>query len=156
MKRLLIFFIFMTMSLSLMSQQNSRESFGMGDVLTVDKSRGMDENVKVKKRVNGDGIESRASQPADKGGISRGSYCKAYFDNNTKWYIDCYVDGYYEGYVAPWGDGSIFVDGGVTKLYAKAEFTDGSWKSWGPVTRNCEYNVFEMKVYESRYTWQVK
>jgi hypothetical protein len=106
----------------------------------IEKSRGVDVNIVAKKSVNGVASKSKVVQPATKGAEqSRGGYCYVTFDNWTNYYIDCYVDGYHEGYVAPYGKGNVTVSGGDTKLYAVAEFDDGSKITWGPQTRYC-YN----------------
>lgn len=130
------------------------ETSGSADVSKV-ASRGADPNIIVEKRVNGDNAESKVVQPAEKGARSRGSYCKCILDNWTDWYVDFYVDGYYEGFVSKWSDGSVNVLAGDTKLYAVAEFDDGSKISWGPITKNC-YNEFELEVYPEYYNWYTR
>jgi len=70
------------------------------------------------------------------------------FDNWTNWWIKCYVDGWYRGYVAPWGELTVYNVGvGPTSLYARADFTDGSWKYWG--TQWIQLNPY---MY---YTWRL-
>ncbi|MBS4012138.1 MAG: hypothetical protein KGZ97_00050 [Bacteroidetes bacterium] len=85
-------------------------------------------------------------QPEYKGGEpTRGSYCKVIFDNWTNLYLKCYVDGSYQGYVSPWGDGAVTVGAGETTAYAVAEFDDGSRLTWGPITRTC-YGDWTLKI----------
>lgn len=118
-------------------------------------TRGEDPEIKVKERVNGDKSESKAVQPGDKGGQTRGSHCYVKFDNWTSYYVDCYIDGYHESSVAPSGDGSLTVIGGTTRLYAKAEFNDGSSVSWGPISRDCDFDHFEMEVHDGYYNYYI-
>ena len=114
--------------------------------------RGADPEIKVANRKNDDKSASKVIQPTDKGAaLPRGGSCRTHLDNWTSWYLDFYVDGYYEGYIAPWGNGGVTVGGGSTRLYVKAEFDNGSWKSWGPVSRSCSYQKFTMQVYPSYY-----
>jgi hypothetical protein len=128
---------------------------GQGDAVKGEKSRGADPEAPAKGRVNGDKAGSAAIRPAEKGGTTRGGWCKTDFINYTGWYLDCYVNGLYEGYVAPYGDGTLYANPGDTKVYVKAEFTDGTYRSWGPVTKNCDYQILEMKVFETYYEWRL-
>ena len=132
--------------------QTSSKDGGSGDVSKMEKSRGADPNIKVGERKNGDGQGSKAVQPGDKGARG-GAGCTAYFDNHTGDYIYCYVDGYLEGYVSPWGYGSVSIANGTTSLYAVAEYTDGSKTTWGPISKYCSYQTFEMKVYSTYYNF---
>lgn len=119
------------------------------------KSRGEDPNILTEKRVNGDDSESSVVQTSEKGAATRGSICTCTLDNWTAWYIDFYVDGNYEGYVSKWSEGSVNVLAGETRVYAVAEFTDGSRVTYGPVTRNCQES-FELTVYDDEYEWSVR
>ncbi|MCC6722481.1 MAG: hypothetical protein IT243_09790 [Bacteroidia bacterium] len=133
------------------SAQNSSKDGGSGDVTKMEKSRGADPNITVTSRKNGDGQESRVVDKNSRGGTG----CKALFDNHTSYYIYCYVDGKLEGYVAPWGNGQVDVSNGTTSLYAVAEFNDGSKTTWGPISKSCNYQTFELEVYSSYYNWYV-
>jgi hypothetical protein len=103
-------------------------------------------------RKNGDGQESKSVQSGDKGARGGGG-CTAFFDNHTSYYIYCYVDGSLEGYVAPWASGSVSVANGTTSLYAVAEFSDGSKTTWGPLSKYCSYQTYELEVYDTYYNW---
>jgi hypothetical protein len=137
-----------------MSFAQGVRDMGSGDANS-GKSRGEDPNIKMEKRLNSADVETQAVQSADKGAKVRAPWCDAAFSNWTDWYIDCYVDGYYEGYVAPWGDGTVTVGSGTTSMYAVAEFDDGSRVSWGPVSRECEYQTFKLSLYEDSYVWDL-
>lgn len=151
---ILVFFIF-GMTFSALAQVNN-EKGGTGDASKA-KTRGDDPNIKVEQRMNSADQESKAIQSPDKGAPShRGGLCYVIFDNWTDWYLDCYVDGYYEGMVAPWGEGYVTVGAGNTTLYSVARFDDGSRISWGPVEKYCNYEDFTMRVYEDSYYWSVE
>lgn len=140
---------------SIYAQDNNENSFS-GDVME-NRTRGAkDPEVTIDSRINDSDMDTRAVQPSAKGAQARGSfrYCTAYFDNWTQWYIKCYVDGKLEGSLAPYGEGGVVVAPGSTRVYAKAEFTDGSWKSWGPVTRNCSGQRMTMTMYETFYNFR--
>ncbi len=135
------------------SAQNTGKDGGNGDVTKVEKgSRGADPNIKVGNRKNDDGQTSKAVQPGEKGARGNGG-CLAYFDNHTSYYVYCYIDGNLEGYVAPWGYGSVSVANGTTSLYAVAEFSDGSKTTWGPLSKYCSNQTYELELYSSYYNW---
>lgn len=127
-------------------------SFVTGDAgkSAAGETRGADPNVLVANRVNGDQSPTKAIQPGAKGGDTRGSYCRVVYDNWTEWYIHVYVDGYYEGGLGRWGAKTVNVGVGNTKVYAVAEFTDGSKVWWGPRTVPC-YDYVDVKIYKTRY-----
>lgn len=58
--------------------------------------------------------------------------CVVHVDNRTTLYVDVYLDGDFRGTVGPWGDLYRTVGCGGTRLYARADYTDGSHSSWGP------------------------
>lgn len=107
-------------------------------------SRGADVNIIGDKVANKANPANLAVQPPNKGAVaSRGSYCYITFDNWTNYYIDCYVNGYNQGYVAPYGKGEVTVTGGDTKVYGVANFDDGSKLTWGPETKSCVNQEWE-------------
>ena len=65
--------------------------------------------------------------------------CDVIFANTTSWWIHrVYVDGQNVGRMAPNGDYILRdVVSGATRLYAEADFTDGSVRYWGPRTFDC-------------------
>lgn len=68
--------------------------------------------------------------------VQRGD-CEVHVDNRTPWYIDIFVDGTYRGVIGPFGDGYTLAIPGPTTLYGRADFRDGSYKSWGPIDFRC-------------------
>jgi hypothetical protein len=78
--------------------------------------------------------------PSHKGAKTRGfgpGVCASTIDNWTGWYVKFFVDGSFRGSVGPWDDGTVYVGSGATTLYARADFTDGTYKYWGPQVVNC-------------------
>ncbi len=131
------------------AQTSTSKDGGTGDMSKVEKSRGADPNIKVSSRKNGDGQESRTVDKNARGGAG----CTALFDNHTGNYVYCYVDGNLEGYISPYGNGQVSVTNGTTSLYAVAEFTDGSKTTWGPISKYCSYQTFELEIFSSYYNW---
>ncbi len=73
-----------------------------------------------------------------KSGGTRGAG-NLHFDNHTRAYIRCYVDGDYVGSMGPGGD--LFdYEVGVHSMYAVAVFDDGSTISWGPIEVDSPYH----------------
>jgi len=102
----------------------------------------------VEKPLNSATKAPEAVRPATKGGTAtRGGSCYITFDNWTNYYIDCYVNNVLQGYVAPWGKGSVTVSGGSTKVYAEALFDDGSKLTWGPQTKSCDNQEWNVTLY---------
>jgi len=91
---------------------------------------------------------AKRGAPPTKGGKARGaSGCRVQFDNSTDLYIKVYVDGSFRGTMGPWDDSYVYVLPGITKVYARADFTDGSFRYWGPKEYDCgtdEYINFRM------------
>ena len=76
--------------------------------------------------------------------------CDIHIDNRTNWHIHrVYIDGDYWGTVSRGGD-SIARDvmTGRTKVYAEADFTNGTTRSWGPRWFECDGF--------STYTWTLR
>lgn len=90
-----------------------------------------DANIKTHRAAN----DPAASMPAPalKSGEKAATVgCVVHIDNRTTLNIDVYLDGDFRGTVGPWGDLYRTVICGGTRFYARADFTDGSYSSWGP------------------------
>jgi len=101
---------------------------------TTARSRGADENIKTAKPTT-NSENANVPAPANKApGRSKGASAVAtvVLDNSTPWYIDIYIDGSYRGTMGPWGDSYAYALAGNTRLYARADFDNGSYKFWGP------------------------
>jgi hypothetical protein len=92
---------------------------------------GADTNIKTEKPTAND-PKSEATKPA-----GRGRGCNVEVNNDTGWYVDIYVNGVYTGTVGPWGSGWAYPPVAGSNLYGRANFTDGSWKYWGPRQFGC-------------------
>lgn len=104
-------------------------------------SKGQDPNIKATAGTNVRGATVAAGVPAHKqaaGAASKGAAtCLVRFDNRTNLYIATYTDGNSTGTVGPWGDVYAYAIAGATRLYARAEYTDGSVTTWGPTMVDC-------------------
>ena len=78
---------------------------------------------------------AKVEPPPSKGGArTRGAGARVealHIDNRTPWYIRIYVDGDYVGLVSPYGDAYGEYSCATHRLYARAFFDDGSFKTWG-------------------------
>jgi hypothetical protein len=57
-------------------------------------------------------------------------------DNQTPWTVDVYGSGVYIGTIGPFGDLGVYYTPGSLRLYAQANFADGSTLHWGPSYRS--------------------
>jgi len=97
-----------------------------------------DPNVKDDSAANAKGKASGAPAPQEKSGEKpRGALCEVMFDNYTDLYVKTYVDGRYAGTMRPWGELYTYAIAGPTVLYARADYTDGSFDHWGPTRISC-------------------
>lgn len=105
-------------------------------------SKGQDPNIKAAAGTNVTGATVTAAVPAHKQAAGAASKqatatCLVRFDNRTDLYIATHVDGNSAGTLGPWGDVYAYAIAGPTRLYARAEFTDGSVTTWGPTMVDC-------------------
>lgn len=110
---------------------------------------GADPNVK-KADVTNDSKAAAGKAPAHRGATTRGfgpGVCGVVAENWTSLYVKIYVDGTYRGTLGPWDEGVVFTGSGATTMYARADFTDGSYKYWGPSIVNCPRG--------GRHTWEL-
>jgi hypothetical protein len=107
---------------------------------------GADENIKKESVVNDPAVQPPA--PPSKGGEkTRGVLCGVVLDNYTPWHVKFYVDGLYWGAAGPWGEVGGMAFAGGTRVYARADFTEGTFYYWGPQVFNCQRDeVYRWKV----------
>lgn len=113
------------------------------------KAGAADPNVK-KADVTNDPKAAAGKAPAHRGATTRGfgpGVCGVAVENWTALYTKIYVDGTYRGTLGPWDEGIVFTGSGATTMYARADFTDGSYKYWGPSVVNCPRG--------GRHTWEL-
>lgn len=98
-----------------------------------------DPNIKDDSMLNSASQEFAA--PKEKGGNTntRGAagVCRVVLDNQTKLKIKIFVDGSFRGTMAPYGDSVTYTGAGPTRVYARADFDDGSFVYWGPSDYMC-------------------
>ena len=101
-----------------------------------------DPNIKAARPTNR--ADAPRPAPEKKGGkppAARGTgYCSVIFDNYTGWFIDTYTDGTFTGTVTPWGDLTAYAIAGGTRIYGRADMSDGSYLTWGPRNISCPTN----------------
>jgi hypothetical protein len=105
-------------------------------------TRGEDPNIKSDTETNDPNSDLAA--PEQKGGAKTrgGGYCEVRFDNRTRWFVKLYVDGIYRGTLSPFGDSIAYTGAGATRVYARADFTDGNYLYWGPSDYSCYAGQF--------------
>ena len=84
------------------------------------RSRGANPNIKHEM--------STTDQPK---AASRGDACGVYFDNYTGLTVRIYVDGDFEGVVAPYSDGTVVVGSGYTTIYCVSAGGTREWNASG-------------------------
>ena len=96
-----------------------------------------DKNVKHKSEKNDP--RKKIPAPPEKGGPkARGVTCRISVDNWTGYKVQLFIDGDYSGLIIPWGELATSAITGRTTVYARAEFEDTSYVSFGPVTLDCQ------------------
>jgi hypothetical protein len=99
------------------------------------KSRGEGKDEHIKNNSAANDPKTTMEPPVEKGGKkTRGAYAQVVFDNYTAYKIQIYANGDYLGMVSGYGKGSSYSTPGTAELYGRADFTDGSTLTWGPVT----------------------
>lgn len=111
----------------------------------------------AKKEVKGTSVKNdskrkKAEPPSAKSaaGTKRSgpNSCDVKLDNRTDLKIQIFIDGDFQGMLLPWGDAVRYdVLSGTTKLFGRADFTDGSVVTFGP-------RFFDCTAY-STYTWKL-
>ncbi len=66
--------------------------------------------------------------------------CNIDLINDTGYVIDIYIDGRYRGTISEYDSNYTTTGSGATKLYARAEFDDGTFLYWGPKDITCGNN----------------
>jgi hypothetical protein len=109
-----------------------------------------DSHIKTDAAPNSANGENAPGPPRKGGQNGKGygiGYVEVTFDNYTRLYVKCFVDGVYRGTIAPMGALTFATGNGATTLYARADFDDGSYSWWGPAEQHY-YSGY-------RYTWKL-
>jgi len=126
--------------------QTSKEAEGTVVKDTAQKARGgggEDPNIKSGSAQNDPNPAAVPKAPPDKGGEKARGGCNLVADNFTPWVVKLYVSGIYVGSVSAWGKAAGYQSLSDLILYAVADFTDGTQKTWGPRVASCS----------GSYTW---
>lgn len=102
-----------------------------------------DSNIKIDDAPNDANQKTR--RPAAKGGVRTrgGGDCKIIFGNDTEFRVKLYVDETYRGTVGGYDDTYMYIAPKLrTIVYARADFTDGTFLVWGPEEYECGANQF--------------
>lgn len=95
-----------------------------------------DTNIKSNSAVNSE--DEKIPAPESKGGPkAKGGGCMIHVNNETPWIVSVYLGGEYEGTVSRYGDGYMPITSGFAVLYARADFDDGSVRTFGPREFRC-------------------
>lgn len=103
-----------------------------------------DANIKTHRGAN-DPAANVPAPAAKSGEKAAAAGCVVHIDNRTTLNIDVYLDGAFRGTIGAWGDLYRTVICGGTRFYARADFTDGSYSSWGP----------NVETVLGTYTWRL-
>ena len=78
------------------------------------------------------------------GGKGKGAAydCEVQLDNWSAWNVKIYINGEYRGYLSAGGESTLYYTPGQTTIYARADFTDGTYYYWGPKTYTCGANQY--------------
>lgn len=133
--------LLLTMSSAAMAQQKEKK--------VIESERITQENPKVAKLKEAVNDKSKAGlndPPKQHGPVYGDDYCDVVIDNYTNLYIKVWVDNNYKGIVGPYGKITVAAAPGKTVLYARADFTDGSYSYWNPPAFDCGWE----------YTWRLR
>jgi hypothetical protein len=92
---------------------------------------GADPNIKSEAKPAND-PNVKTPPPPEKSGQRGARGCAVEVSNYTAWFVNIYSNGVYVGTVGPWANGVTYPPMVGSAVYARANFTDGSWKYWGP------------------------
>lgn len=107
--------------------------------------KGMDSDPNIKEGESLNNPNGPKTPPMSKGGgTSKGasSDCEVQFDNRTDLNVKTYVNGRYRGAMGGYDDALLHLYPGYVTVYARADFSDGTYLSWGPQSYTCSENQF--------------
>jgi hypothetical protein len=108
---------------------------------------GADPNIKSDAKPVNDPNAKTPPPPPEKSGQRGARGCSVDVNNMTAWFVDIYSNGIYVGTVGPWGNGWTYPPLVGSAVYGRANFTDGTWKYWGPRQFVCAQGGI--------YSWQL-
>jgi hypothetical protein len=133
----LVFGLLLTIGLTRSAAAQAGQKERTVDAKSIKGAQGPDQNVKQGETANMKGAKGMRLAPPSKGGPTpKGAAGTIHVDNRTNLYVKIYVDGDFRGTVEPWGDLYVLNLCGSTTLYARADYTDGTYDYWGPTSDN--------------------
>lgn len=108
-------------------------------------SKGSDSDPNIKQGEMMNDMDALMGLPTAKGGgKGKGAAydCEVQLDNWTAYNVKIYINGNYRGVLSGGGESTLYYTPGQTTIYARADFTDGSYYTWGPKTYSCGANQF--------------
>ncbi|MDQ2747216.1 MAG: hypothetical protein M3T96_08160 [Acidobacteriota bacterium] len=111
----------------------------------VSKSKGSDDDPNIKQGEMMNDMDALMGLPTAKGGgKGKGaSYdCEVQLDNWSAYNVKIYINGNYRGFLSGGGESTLYYTPGQTTVYARADFTDGTFFTWGPKTYDCGANQY--------------
>ncbi|AFU68174.1 hypothetical protein P700755_001237 [Psychroflexus torquis ATCC 700755] len=135
-KLLLVNLLFLLVSFNSFGQEKETKLVEITGT-EVPKTRG--ENPNIKTDFVCDAPDVAVAKPA----ATRGSTCTINVDNYTGFDIKVYVDGYFEGWVHPWDEGSVTVIGGYTEVYCMTSGGSYEWEATGDCDSYFTYKLTE-------------
>ena len=136
-----------TASAQVIRTKNNKKKKQVGDEVKGTKgmssSKGSDDDPNVKQGETLNDVDALMGMPTAKGGgKGKGAAydCEVQLDNWTAYNVKIYINGYARGYLSGGGETTLYYTPGQTTIYARADFTDGSYYTWGPKTYDCGEN----------------
>lgn len=110
-------------------------------------SKSGDSDPNVKEGFTENDPDTPMTMPASKssggaGSKGAGGNCKVMLDNFTNYAVEIYINGNYRGVLYGGNESTLYYTPGSVTIYAKAPFSDGSYKYWGPTTYDCGSNQY--------------
>lgn len=108
-------------------------------------SKGADSDPNIKSGEAANDMDAPNGLPTTKGGgKGKGAAydCEVQLDNWSAWNVKIYINGNYRGYLSAGAESTLYYTPGQTTIYARADFTDGTYYYWGPKTYSCGANQY--------------
>ena len=129
--------------------KDNKKKKQVGDTVKATKgmsnSKGSDTDPNIKQGETLNDIDALMGMPTAKGGgKGKGAAydCEVQLDNWTAYNVKIYINGNYRGFLSAGGESTLYYTPGQTTIYARADFTDGTYFTWGPKTYSCGANQF--------------
>ena len=118
--------------------QSKSERQKKAEKVTDKSSKGSGEDKNVTQTRGKNSMTNKSTRTKTRG--SGQKTCNIDLINETGYVIDIYIDGKFRGTMGEYDANYTTTGTGATKLYARAEFDDGSFLYWGPKNITCGSN----------------